>query len=93
MRSGRAVRQSKRRRRFGRWLFRNAIWSARMFRLDRIRCSIQLGLYGTASNGIDKTGQHADGGERQENEGIEHKIQEVQGAFWRGVGSSAMRRS
>src|SRR5690606_23726703 len=28
---------------FGRWLFRNAIWSARMLRLERIRCSTQLG--------------------------------------------------
>ena len=34
---------AKRGLRFGRWLFRNAIWSARMLRLDRIRCSIQLG--------------------------------------------------
>src|SRR3546814_4338029 len=25
--------------RLGRWLFRNAIWSARMLRLERIRCS------------------------------------------------------
>lgn len=27
----------------GSWAFRKAIWSARMLRLDRIRCSIQLG--------------------------------------------------
>ena len=32
-----------RRRFFGRWLTRNSIWSARMLRLDRIRCSTQLG--------------------------------------------------
>src|SRR5690606_20486930 len=31
------------RRFFGRWLTRNSIWSARMLRLDRIRCSTQLG--------------------------------------------------
>ncbi|MCY1379930.1 hypothetical protein D9M69_676970 [compost metagenome] len=37
---------------FGSWAFRKAIWSARMLRFDRIRCSIQLGRYGTASNGM-----------------------------------------
>src|SRR5690606_12494508 len=43
----------KRRLRLGRWLFRKAIWSARMLRLERIRCSTQLGRKGTASSGID----------------------------------------
>src|SRR3546814_6775149 len=45
--------QPGRRLRLGRWLFRNAIWSARMLRLERIRCSTQLGRKGTASSGID----------------------------------------
>jgi hypothetical protein len=44
--------QAKRGDFFGNCDFRNAIWSARMFRFDRIRCSIQLGRYGTASSGI-----------------------------------------
>jgi hypothetical protein len=47
----------------------------------------------TPGNGIDETGQHANGGKREKNEGIEHGVQQVQGALWRVVGSSAMRRS
>src|SRR5574337_2181917 len=40
------------RRSRGSRLTRNSIWSARMLRLERIRCSTQLGRYGTASSGM-----------------------------------------